>query len=209
MLLEKLVDGEFKTLAKLEGLFAALHISVEFIKPSEFFPLVIGEQGFPDAFKTIAEVNDAISLLLGFWNNIGERFRAPPFVPNFDEDDEGEVLGEAWVSGFLEGVAYSQGFDELIEDEIGIQLFAPIFLIAHQNGENPALSVSDKPVTKETRPKILTALVAAINHMYQMNLAFRANEFQDGQINIQPSKLGRNDTCRCGSGKKYKKCCLK
>jgi len=22
------------------------------------------------------------------------------------------------------------------------------------------------------------------------------------------SKLGRNDQCRCGSGKKYKKCCL-
>jgi uncharacterized protein YecA (UPF0149 family) len=23
-----------------------------------------------------------------------------------------------------------------------------------------------------------------------------------------PRKLGRNDPCRCGSGKKYKKCCL-
>lgn len=25
----------------------------------------------------------------------------------------------------------------------------------------------------------------------------------------QPTKLGRNSTCICGSGKKYKKCCLK
>ena len=24
-----------------------------------------------------------------------------------------------------------------------------------------------------------------------------------------PSKLGRNEPCYCGSGKKYKKCCLK
>lgn len=30
--------------------------------------------------------------------------------------------------------------------------------------------------------------------------------FCDGQI-IQPNKVGRNDPCSCGSGKKYKKCC--
>ncbi|MBS0271843.1 MAG: SEC-C domain-containing protein [Proteobacteria bacterium] len=26
---------------------------------------------------------------------------------------------------------------------------------------------------------------------------------------IQKVKIGRNDPCSCGSGKKYKKCCLK
>jgi len=30
--------------------------------------------------------------------------------------------------------------------------------------------------------------------------------FCDGQV-IQPNKVGRNDPCICGSGKKYKKCC--
>jgi len=30
--------------------------------------------------------------------------------------------------------------------------------------------------------------------------------FCDGQL-IQPNKVGRNDPCTCGSGKKYKKCC--
>jgi|TARA_R110000796_G_scaffold54893_6_gene128206 SEC-C motif-containing protein len=29
----------------------------------------------------------------------------------------------------------------------------------------------------------------------------------DNPIGI--SKIGRNDTCLCGSGKKYKKCCIK
>jgi uncharacterized protein len=24
----------------------------------------------------------------------------------------------------------------------------------------------------------------------------------------RPTKIGRNDPCKCGSGKKYKKCCL-
>ena len=29
------------------------------------------------------------------------------------------------------------------------------------------------------------------------------------QQNIQPGKIGRNDMCYCGSGAKYKKCCVK
>jgi hypothetical protein len=34
----------------------------------------------------------------------------------------------------------------------------------------------------------------------------RAN--QDLRASPQPAKVGRNDPCPCGSGKKYKKCCL-
>ncbi len=29
-----------------------------------------------------------------------------------------------------------------------------------------------------------------------------------GDTIIKPPKVGRNDPCPCGSGKKYKKCCL-
>jgi len=30
-----------------------------------------------------------------------------------------------------------------------------------------------------------------------------------GQMARKPPKVGRNDPCPCGSGKKFKKCCLK
>jgi uncharacterized protein YecA (UPF0149 family) len=29
----------------------------------------------------------------------------------------------------------------------------------------------------------------------------------EGQTITNPNKLGRNDPCHCGSGKKFKKCC--
>ena len=35
------------------------------------------------------------------------------------------------------------------------------------------------------------------------------NEETDNEIETRPKKIGRNDPCPCGSGKKYKKCCLK
>ena len=37
--------------------------------------------------------------------------------------------------------------------------------------------------------------------------------YVDGEVQVQrpehPGKIGRNDPCYCGSGKKYKKCCLR
>ncbi|WP_122781441.1 SEC-C metal-binding domain-containing protein [Burkholderia pseudomallei] len=32
--------------------------------------------------------------------------------------------------------------------------------------------------------------------------------FCSSQIPIRATKLGRNEPCHCGSGRKYKKCCL-
>ena len=34
-------------------------------------------------------------------------------------------------------------------------------------------------------------------------------EYRDSKTVINEDKIGRNDSCPCGSGKKYKKCCGK
>lgn len=35
-----------------------------------------------------------------------------------------------------------------------------------------------------------------------------AKEYNKSKIIVKEAKIGRNDPCPCGSGKKYKKCCL-
>jgi uncharacterized protein YecA (UPF0149 family) len=35
------------------------------------------------------------------------------------------------------------------------------------------------------------------------------NQFHKSVASITVTKVGRNDPCPCGSGKKYKRCCLK
>jgi preprotein translocase subunit SecA len=35
-----------------------------------------------------------------------------------------------------------------------------------------------------------------------------AKEYRESQI-VRVEKIGRNDPCPCGSGKKYKQCCMK
>ena len=34
------------------------------------------------------------------------------------------------------------------------------------------------------------------------------NKLMQAQEPVQHAKVGRNEPCPCGSGKKYKKCCL-
>lgn len=42
-----------------------------------------------------------------------------------------------------------------------------------------------------------------------MNNKFEINKIQDSNVIELKPKIGRNDPCYCGSGKKYKNCCMK
>lgn len=53
--------------------------------------------------------------------------------------------------------------------------------------------------------EINTANKIKYAEVINMLLNARINSHQ----NFKKEKIGRNDLCPCGSGKKYKKCCLK
>jgi len=71
-------------------------------------------------------------------------------------------------------------------------------------------------LTEEAMNMLLPRLIIMYNNTPQWSLkGFSSNELsqgaapQDEQAQVVPSNLGRNDPCYCGSGKKYKKCCMK
>jgi preprotein translocase subunit SecA len=45
-------------------------------------------------------------------------------------------------------------------------------------------------------------------HMVPASQFGPSDESRDTDVSSRPVKVGRNDPCPCGSGKKYKKCCL-
>ena len=57
----------------------------------------------------------------------------------------------------------------------------------------------------------LRAVLKCINKYKNIFPLWPYNGFTKAEISIQPKKVkvGRNDLCPCGSGKKYKKCCGK
>jgi SEC-C motif len=68
---------------------------------------------------------------------------------------------------------------------------------------DPSMRPYDHPIPPERREELIAAMIGGVTRLYRM---FR----EDGKARTKGSplrKVGRNDPCPCGSGKKFKLCC--
>ncbi len=99
----------------------------------------------------------------------------------------------------------------LQDPEYRLSLAAILLYDQGHNRENSSVHI-------ENEPDLPGALVVTLYHMAEFWTRWRAehplNVYRDSALeDIQlpywrdSPKIGRNDPCPCGSGKKYKKCC--
>lgn len=189
------------SLEKLDGFFAALYISTELLMPNDYFPYIFGDEG-PE-FDSIEQAQTTLILIMGLWNDVSNRFQKELFFPLLNEDGLQSRGINDWAQGFLDGIKFSAGFKEFLDDESKEGHMVPLLTFAYEHHEDPELRPFQEPISTEHRGKIFQHLVASVNVMYRYNLQFRAPATEPKNV-----KVGRNEPCRCGSGKKYKKCCL-
>jgi len=73
-------------------------------------------------------------------------------------------------------------------------------------GKNTMDTRDGRIYTEEEIRKAHNSLVQTFrNENYLMEMAVKPTEKQMAR---RPPKVGRNEPCPCGSGKKFKKCCL-
>jgi uncharacterized protein len=212
-ILDQLADDGAMDLEELDGFFAALHCCPELVLPSEFLGEVFGdglENG--DVFPNIKVVNLAFSLLMNHWNAVGQAFASEDFfLPLMLEDDESKTYGNNWAIGFLRGVELrKEAWKEVLEDENKMGWFVPIFALAYENDPDPKMRPYKKPMTDAQREKLLAGLSVMVTEMYRYFAPHRRRQAQNRnqpRVRRENRKIGRNDPCYCGSGKKYKKCC--
>ena len=82
-----------------------------------------------------------------------------------------------------------------------------MMMLCHEHDEDPEMR--PKPITPEKREEIIVHMAAGLlgAHQYfrerrQVSASAHTSS-QRGNV----AKVGRNEPCPCGSGKKYKKCC--
>jgi uncharacterized protein len=69
---------------------------------------------------------------------------------------------------------------------------------------------SKEPIDAEWREKLIVGAAVAVRMIYEYFAAHRRMAAVAHDVipaRRKPSKIGRNDPCPCGSGKKYKRCC--
>lgn len=187
-------------LSDLDGFLTAVAIGPELIMPSEWLPVIWGE-GEPE-FESMEEAQRIIHAIMGRYNEILDVLRHEPeaFEPIFWETAAGEVLAGDWAMGFMDGVKLRRGaWEPLIQSEEDGGLIAPIVALLHDEDGNPLLEGEGDELADLQRvaADLIASSVVAIDRFWRSGRRARRTE----------PKVGRNEPCPCGSGRKYKRCC--
>ena len=212
-LLDQLSGDGTMDIEELDGFFAALHCCPQVVLPAEYLPEIFGtgESLEGDEFFNSPETAKLVfGLLMHHWNAIGDAFRGDDvFLPLLLEDADGKAHGNNWCIGFMHGVEMREEFwSEILDDEQRFDWLVPILALADENDTDPEAPPDTEPLTDEDRERLLARLSGAVMQIYRYFAPLRQLNAAATQAAAQPnSKIGRNDPCYCGSGKKYKKCC--
>jgi len=211
-------DNNVMNLEKLDGFFAALHCSPSTIPPGRYLPEIWGggEMADDDAFESEESFQEFLNLVMAFWNDVGRRFADEEvFLPVLLENPETRTsYGNDWATGFMRGTYFDNAdWRLLMEDDEESGALVPIMALHYEHDPDPEMRSYPEPISPELREKLLIGIAAGATRIYeyfrpQRLYNARAQRMQSTSRRAQP-KTGRNDTCPCGSGLKYKKCCGK
>ena len=210
------LSEEAMDLSTLDGFFAAIALNPEFILPSQWLPWVwdmeAGEE--TPAFESAAQAERINDLLLRHYNSVQDMIgdgRFAPLMYTLQQEDGSEFYdAEGWSMGFMLGVSLFQDVWLPIFEEYP-EWLAPMRLLGTEEGweqlEEMHLDGADqRPAIRAAYDSIPEMIEAIYLHFLPQREA-AARERVTTTLRRAGDKVGRNDPCPCGSGKKFKKCC--
>ncbi|MFT3735554.1 MAG: UPF0149 family protein [Rhodocyclaceae bacterium] len=204
---------ESHSVEELDGLICALLVGPDAVPPAEWLPAVLGDGA---VFASRAEEQRCTDLLMRHWNHVAQGFREDwsgvtaeeganaMYFPLLDTPAEsGHPLAEGWARGFRAGLGWlqEQHWDALEEDEECVTLIN-IIGVFDSGEKSPGIKL-----TSAERDELISAVAAGLQYLYafwRRWLRVMSTPRTPHRADHQP---GRNDSCPCGSGKKFKKCC--
>jgi uncharacterized protein len=205
-LLSEAAGDEAMLLSELDGYLAGLIVCPELIMPSEWMPVIWGDDG-PE-FEDERQAQAIINLIMGHYNDIVRGLDRGRHRPLYDIDADDSILWETWIEGFWQAVQ--------LRPEAWLELSAS----DDEDLQTAVFSLSRLHEIATTAPTELQALEidAELEELapdmipHAVEILHRARLAQAGPMPASAKgsrlKVGRNEPCPCGSGKKFKNCCL-
>ena len=198
----------------LDGFFAALICSPDVPRPSEYLRVIWGGDhiGGDKGWRDQEEMQEFFDLIMRHWNSVAETlYSGEPFLPFLLEDDAGVARGNDWANGFTRGMQLRrEQWSELLNDAGHAGALLPILALAHEHDPDPEMRPYKEPIAAERREQLIVGAAAGVTGIYRYfaarRISVRANQEVGTRVRSSP-KVGRNEPCPCGSGKKFKKCC--
>ena len=123
---------------------------------------------------------------------------APERVP---EDDPVRAALLPWVAGFEQAVHLLPGLDELDDPQVSLALARLFRFLPDDEHGTAALVARERPLAG--LDDAIGEVVACVAELYELTLPLR---YKVDPVRRAAPKVGRNDPCPCGSGRKFKQC---
>ena len=197
---------------RLDGFLTALVTAPVMPVASVWLPQVWGASSKDEpAFDSHAQLERITGLIMRHFAGIIFRLQedAEACEPLFDcaiyPDSPREFIdGEMWAYGFMNGIALQRpDWQSCFDDPDSAGFLRPIYLLGTEE-----LSEDDEALiaTPEQREALSRLIPASVAGLYRFWLPVRRIVI-DPAVPRELPKIGRNEKCPCGSGRKFKKCC--
>lgn len=195
---------EAMDLSMLDGFVTALAVGPVAIPAERWLPVVFDEE---PAWASEAQRERITALILRHANATQLYLHDEPdaFEPLlYEREQEGRTVQiiDEWCTGFVQGMVLDEpAWQPLLEAEEGDDLLYAILLFGTEAGWDELRSHPELEARQEEFAASLGDDVIGIHDWWEPVRKSASTVRRD-----EP-KVGRNDLCPCGSGRKFKKCC--
>jgi uncharacterized protein len=211
-LLSDATSDEAMMLDCLDGYLTALATAPVMLSPGVWLPFVWGlsEKDEP-AFNSPMQMERITRLIMKLMSHLIVTLRENPdsCEPIFDSavypDSSREFIdGEMWAYGYMSAVhLQSDLWQDILKNPEYADILRPIYLLGTSElTEDEALLIE----TPEQREALSILIPECVAQLYRFWIPVR-RVVMDPLLSREMPKIGRNEKCPCGSGRKYKKCC--
>lgn len=199
------VDEDAMLLGTLDGFLAGVIVCPELIPPSEWLPLIWGEEA--PVFDNQDQAQGILDLIMEHYNDVIRQLDRGRYCPVYHLDLDDTAFWEIWIEGFWQAmVLRPEAWASLAESEDedlqrALFMLGRLVEIAQKTDDFEPMEIDEE--LENLAPDLIPLHVEILH---------RARLAQAGAFAVSANqnapKVGRNDPCPCGSGKKYKRCCL-
>ena len=195
-------------LTELDGFLAGILVCPEPVMPAEWLQNVWGsDESVDPPFDDPADVRWFVDAVMARHDEIARDLTRGKPRPIFDVDERnGDVLWELWIDGFAEAMALrpdswaamAAGEDAAVH--AALSRLTTLIAVARNESDFDSVQIN---ALQDQAPSMI------IDDVLRLHVARpRASRIAiETRGSAGPVKIGRNDPCGCGSGKKSKRCC--
>jgi len=208
---------ESMDISTLDGFLTAIVCGPSTIMPSEWIRWVWDMERGEDSpeFENQAQAQRILGLLMRHMNDIADTLHRAPdqyeplLMENPNSGDPIPILDE-WCSGFMKGVELDhEGWLPVIVGKP--DWMSTIILYGTEDGWD---ALKKKNLSLDEHKALADGLAGTVQKIHSLWLEQRRKQIAEGVLPgvvrrdpvRNPNKVGRNDPCPCGSGKKFKQC---